>query len=85
MTLLSTEPHQGDGGLLRGPHEAVRGRQDGAAHPQRARLYRLHAHALPELSTFTHIITYYKANGVFNLSFTYEKSLQYSIRFPIPF
>lgn len=50
MDSLIPEPHEGDGGLLRGAHEAVRGAEDGAAHPQRTRLHRLHAHALPELT-----------------------------------
>lgn len=44
------EPDEGDGGLLHGPHEALRRLEDGAAHTQRSRLHRLHAHALPELS-----------------------------------
>lgn len=47
----STEPHQGDGRLLRGSYETLRRPEDGAAHPQRARLHRLHAHSLPELSS----------------------------------
>lgn len=34
---------------MHGPYEALRRAEDGAPHPQRARLYRFHAHALPEL------------------------------------
>jgi hypothetical protein len=50
--MMYSEPDKGDGGLLRGAHEAVRGAQVGAARAGRARLHRLHAHALPELSAF---------------------------------
>lgn len=46
-----TEPHQGDGGLLRGSHETLRRPEDGAPHTQRPGLHRLHAHTVPELGT----------------------------------
>lgn len=49
--LNSTEPDEGDGGLLRGPNETLHRAEDGEADHERARLYRLYTHPLPELST----------------------------------
>lgn len=49
IVICPAEPHQGDGGLLRRPHEALRRAEDRATDPQRARLHRLHPHPLPKL------------------------------------
>lgn len=49
IVICPAEPHQGDGGLLRRPHEALRRAEDRATDPQRARLHRLHPHPFPKL------------------------------------